>query len=603
MTSFARHRIATVITLIAFNGMVFAQEPVDEALFDEAPPAIADNLPPDPNAAAVELSDSDTVGVLKPLPPEETVRQPTIQEEMRPFNSRRIDLVEALVQEPKEVVFNGQTYRLKNPDRVRVFYENEQYPTVWTQETKLLDNFTPLKRLIADAPQDALPPARYHEALINSLQADGEYEDIIAAELLLSDAYLTLAGDLANGLVNPRKTHPEWNAETVSDEALGEMLAQGIVSGDIETAVRTINDGNPRYLALKSRYNALTGNDTAAAEPVSANGAPLPKVTLKPGMSHEGVAILRDKLGAPASDGDANYFDDSLAEAVKAYQKNNGLKADGIVSGKTRNALNGSKKSNVGGGGGNADRLMINMERLRWLPQDIGDTYLLVNIPSYYVKMFRGGKEIYGSKAVVGQRGRQTPAFTDKLRHIVMSPTWTVPPTIMKKDKLGKLRSNPGAFDGNFEAVVGGRVVQPSAVNWSSPGASSYRLRQKPGPRNALGRVKFLFPNKHAIYLHDTPSKGLFNKNQRALSSGCVRLQKPEELANVLLQNTNWSAERIKKAMSQSKEQWVNTPEQIPIYLVYWTTWSDPDGKIQTAEDIYGKDGVLLQQYKKALNN
>lgn len=600
MTSFVRHRIATVIGLLALNGMALAQEPVEEVLFDEAPPAIADNLPPDPATAAAELSESDSVGILQPLPPEAVpVRQPTIREEMRPFNSRRIDLVEALVQEPKQVTFNGKVYDLKNPERVRVFYENEQYPTVWTQENKLLDNFEPLKRLIADAPQDALPPARYHDALISSLKAGEQYDDIIAAELLLSDAYLTLAGDLANGLVNPRKTQPEWNAEKVSDEALGEMLAQGIVSGDIETAVRTINNGNPRYLALKSQYNALNGTPVAA-EPAAATTAPLPKVTLKQGMSHEAVAILRDKLGAPAADGDSTYFDGALSEAVIAYQQSHGLKADGIVSGKTRNLLNGTKAS--GGGNANADRLMINMERLRWMPQDIGDSYVLVNIPSYYVKMYRGDKEIYASKAVVGQRSRQTPAFTDKLRHIVMSPTWTVPPTIMKKDKLGRLRSNPGAFDGSFEAVVGGRVVQPSAVDWNAPGAANYRLRQKSGPRNALGRVKFLFPNKHAIYLHDTPSKGLFNRADRALSSGCVRLQKPEEFANVLLQNTNWSAERIKKAMNQSKEQWVNTPEQTPIYLVYWTTWSDPDGNIQTANDIYGKDSALLQQYKKALN-
>ena len=545
------------------------------------------------------MSESDSVGILQPLPPEEVpVRQPTIREEMRPFNSRRIDLVEALVQEPKQVTFNGKVYDLKNPDRVRVFYENEQYPTIWTQENKLLDNFEQLKRLIADAPQDALPPARYHDALINSLKAGEQYDDIIAAELLLSDAYLSLAGDLANGLVNPRKTQPEWNAEKVSDEALGEMLAQGIVSGDLETAVRTINNGNPRYLALKSQYNALSGTPVAA-EP-AASTQPLPKVTLKQGMSHEAVAILREKLGAPATDGDSTYFDGALAEAVTAYQQSHGLKADGIVSGKTRNLLNGNKASS--GGNASADRLMINMERLRWMPQDMGESYVLVNIPSYYVKMYRGSEEIYASKAVVGQRDRQTPAFTDKLRHIVMSPTWTVPPTIMKKDKINKLRSNPGAFDGSFEAVVGGRVVRPSAVDWSAPGATGYRLRQKPGARNALGRVKFLFPNKHAIYLHDTPSKSLFGRNDRALSSGCVRLQKPEEFANILLKNTNWSSERIKKAMNQEKEQWVNTPEQTPIYLVYWTTWSDPDGKIQTANDIYGKDSALLQQYKKALN-
>jgi len=600
MNVFSRYRIASVFALLAVSGATFAQEAVnEEAVFDDAPPSLADNLPPDPSAATSELSEMAADGAA----PQETMtqtHQSIIGEAMRPFNSRRIELIEALVLNPTEVSYNGQSYPLKNPQRLRLFYENEQYPTVWTQENNLLDRVDGLKRLIADAPQDALPPARYHSALINSLQAGAQYDDIVPLELLLTDAYLTLAGDLANGLVNPRKTHPEWNAEGVSDEALGDMLAQGVVSGDIETAVRTINDGNPRYQALKQRYNAVIGNAILTPTNSSSNSAPLPKVTLRPGMNHEAVAILRDKLGIPAEGSDPFYYDDTLADAVLTYQQSHGLKADGIVSGKTRNLLNGTKANS--GGNASADRLMINMERLRWMPQDIGDSYVLVNIPSYYVKMYRGDKEVYASRAVVGQRDRQTPAFTDKLRHIVMSPTWTVPPTIMKKDKINKLRSNPGAFDGNFEAVVGGRVVRPSAVDWSAPGATTYRLRQKPGARNALGRVKFLFPNKHAIYLHDTPSKSLFGRNDRALSSGCVRLQKPEEFANILLKNTNWSSERIKKAMNQEKEQWVNTPEQTPIYLVYWTTWSDPDGKIQTANDIYGKDSALLQQYKKALN-
>ena len=300
MTSFVRHRIATVIGLLALNGMAFAQEPVEEVLFDEAPPAIADNLPPDPATAAAELSESDSVGILQPLPPEEVpVRQPTIRKEMRPFNSRRIDLVEALVQEPKQVTFNGKVYDLKNPDRVRVFYENEQYPTIWTQENKLLDNFEQLKRLIADAPQDALPPARYHDALINSLKAGEQYDDIIAAELLLSDAYLSLAGDLANGLVNPRKTQPEWNAEKVSDEALGEMLAQGIVSGDIETAVRTINNGNPRYLALKSQYNALNGAPVAA-EPADAPCNVIFFTFCRSALATANCAVPATDMSAPA---------------------------------------------------------------------------------------------------------------------------------------------------------------------------------------------------------------------------------------------------------------------------------------------------------------
>ncbi|WP_298640202.1 L,D-transpeptidase family protein [uncultured Cardiobacterium sp.] len=596
MNVFSRYRVASIIGLLALHGPAFAQEPIEEAVFDDAPPSIADNLPPDPSVATSELSAMAT----EDAQPQEAMTQPhqaIIGEEMRPFNSRRIELIEALALNPTEVLYNGRTYPLKNPQRLRLFYENEQYPTVWTQENSLLERVDALKRLIADAPQDALPPARYHSALIDGLQAGAQYDDIVPLELLLTDAYLTLAGDLANGLVSPRKTHPEWNAEGVSDEALGDMLAQGVVSGDIETAVRTINDGNPRYQALKQRYNAVVGD--AILTPAS-SGEPLPKVTLRPGMNHEAVAILRDKLNVPAEGGDPFYYDDLLADAVLTYQQNNGLKADGIVSGKTRNMLNGGNKSggarNVG-----ADSLMINMERQRWLPQDMGETYVLVNIPSYYVKMYHDNRPIYETKAIMGRRDRQTPAFVNHLRHVVMSPTWTVPPTILKKDKINKLRSNPGAFDGNFDAVVGGRVLRPSEVNWNSPSALHYTLRQKPGARNALGRVKFLFPNKHAIYLHDTPSKGLFNRSDRALSSGCVRLQKPEEFANVLLNNNGWSSERIKKAMNQSKEQWVNTPET-PIYLVYWTTWTEPDGRLQTAGDVYGKDNILLQQYKKALN-
>ena len=600
MNVFSRYRIASVFALLAVSGATFAQEAVnEEAVFDDAPPSLADNLPPDPSAATSELSEMAAEGAA----PQETMtqtHQSIIGEAMRPFNSRRIELIEALVLNPTEVSYNGQSYPLKNPQRLRLFYENEQYPTVWTQENSLLDRVDGLKRLIADAPQDALPPARYHSALINNLQAGAQYDDIVPLELLLTDAYLTLAGDLANGLVNPRKTHPEWNAEGVSDEALGDMLAQGVVSGDIETAIRTINDGNPRYQALKQRYNAVIGNAILTPTNSSSNSAPLPKVTLRPGMNHEAVAILRDKLGIPADGGDPFYYDDTLADAVLTYQQSHGLKADGIVSGKTRNMLNGGNKSG-GTRNASADSLMINMERLRWLPQDMGETYVLVNIPSYYVKMYRGNETVYETKAIMGRRDRQTPAFTNHLRHIVMSPSWTVPPTIMKKDKINKLRSNPGAFDGSFDAVVGGRVMRPSAVNWGSPAAVHYTLRQKPGARNALGKVKFLFPNKHAIYLHDTPSKGLFSRSDRALSSGCVRLQKPEEFANVLLNNNGWSAERIKKAMNQSKEQWVNTPET-PIYLVYWTTWTEPDGRLQTAGDIYGKDNTLLQQYKKALN-
>ena len=568
---------ATISILLAHTA---AAQPVEgsefDALFDEAAPTLEDNLPPD--------------GTL-PLPePEEPKHVATsiLQVEMQPFNSRRVDLVDMLYTSPRQVFINGQPVALNHPERVTSFYYTEIFPTIWSHENKLLAPLAALQAAIAASDKDALPPARYHQAIIAQLSPEQEYQDIVAYELLLSDAYLTLAGDLANGLVDPKKTHPTWNALQVSDAELGEMLARGIRDNNLQGELDGINAHNARYQTLKTQYNALRGGNT---QPETPN---LPEVNLKPGMDHPAVAILREKIGAS---GAGTLYDAVLAEEVKEYQRSIGVKADAVVGAGTRRRLNG-------GTGGNAslDSLKINMERLRWMPQDEGTSYILANIPSYRVQMVRDGAVIYNTKSIVGRKDRPTPAFTDRMRHIVMSPTWTVPPTILKKDKLPQLRSNPGAFNGGFEVVTpGGRVVKPSDVNWSSVNPSSYSLRQKPGGRNALGRVKFLFPNKHAIYLHDTPQRGLFNRENRALSSGCIRLHDPMEFAELLLQGTEWTPEKIKTASHQSKERWVNPPEETPIYLVYWTLWADLQGQLHSAPDIYGLDNTLLKQYNNVL--
>ena len=547
-----------------------------DALFDEAGPVLQDNLPPDSN-----------LQILEPEAPQH-IATSILQVEMQPFNSRRADLVDLLQLTPEQVVINGQPVRLNYPERTATFYYTKIFPTIWSQENALLAPVSALQAAIAGAEQDALPPARYHQAIIAGLAPGQEYPDIIAYELLLTDAYLTLAGDLANGLVDPKKTHPTWNALQVSDTELGEMLARGIRDNNLQGELDALNANNIRYQALKQQYNAQRGGGLPVVTP------DLPAVTLKPGMVHPAVAILRAKVGAPGQD---TLYDAELAEIVKAYQSNLGMQADAVVGAGTRRHMNGGA-----GGGASLDSLKINMERQRWMPQNEGASYILANIPSYRVQMFRDSAVIYDTKAIVGRKDRQTPAFTDRMRHIVMSPTWTVPPTILKKDKLPQLRSNPGAFNGSFEVVTpGGRVVKPSDVNWSAVNPSNYALRQKPGGRNALGRVKFLFPNKHAIYLHDTPSKGLFNRDNRALSSGCIRLQDPMEFAEILLQGTEWTPEKIKTASHQSKERWVNPPEETPIYLVYWTLWADLHGQIHTSPDIYGLDNTLLNQYNSAL--
>ena len=574
---------ATIASLV-LSQTTFSQPVENESefdpLFEEPIPVLQDNLPPDGNLQALE----DT-------PPPPPIATSILQVEMQPFNSRRADLVDVLESPLRSVTINGQIVALRNPERVTNFYLTEIYPTVWTHEDAFLPALESLQAAIEAATDDALPPARYHQALLAGLSAGQTHHDIVAYELLLSDAYLTLAGDLANGLVDPRRTHPTWNAQTVSDIELGEMLARGIRDNNLRGELDAINANNSRYQHLKALYNSQRGNGQTTPA-----GQKLPAVNLKPGMDHPAVLILREKIGVS---GDSTLFDAELAQAVKEYQRGIGVPADGIIGPGMRKQLNGNSVASANNV--SLDSLKINMERQRWMPQDEGASYILANIPSYRVQMFRDGSTIYDTKAIVGRKDRPTPAFTDRMRHVVMSPTWTVPPTILKKDKLPQLRNNPGAFNGNYEVVTpGGRVVKPSDVNWGAVNPANYALRQKPGGRNALGRVKFLFPNKHAIYLHDTPQKSLFNRSSRALSSGCIRLHDPMEFAEILLQGTEWTPEKIKSASHQSKERWVNPPEETPIYLVYWTTWTDLQGKILSAPDIYNLDKTLLTQYNSA---
>lgn len=434
----------------------------------------------------------------------------TLTVDAMPFNSKRIDLINSIGSLNNSVMVNGQMVKLLRPKLVAEFYRSQSFPTIWTLEDKITPIVKQLQDLINQSANDALNPALYHQSFINNLQLNQPYPDIIGLEILMTDAYLTLADHLANGVVSAQKMVPTWNAPKVDSSSLSNMLAQSIIKQDIISDINALNANNPYYQRLKADYNAL---------------------------------------------------------------KN------------TQDVTN----------------LVISMERLRWMPQNWGDRYIIVNIPSFEVFMVQGGHEIYRTRSVVGSPARPTPQFIDNLRHIVFSPTWTVPPTIMKQDKLKLLRNDPYRFDGNYEVIIGGQTYLPSEIDWHSAGAVNYTLRQKTGQSNPLGKVKFLFPNKHAIYLHDTDNKGLFKQKNRARSSGCIRLQDPIDLANLLLAGTRWDASKIDEATKQTKEQWVNPPQSTPIYLVYWTTWVDASGVIHHSNDIYKLNDQLANAYQKAL--
>ena len=314
-------------------------------------------------------------------------------------------------------------------------------------------------------------------------------------------------------------------------------------------------------------------------------------------MTDPRVVALRERLlatgdlavgGADAMD----VFDEPLADAVARFQRRHGLDDDGAVGPKTREALNVSAATRV-------RQIELNLERWRWLPQDLGERHLLVNVPGFSLRLSEHGEDVLSMRVIVGRVVRRTPVFSDTMRYLVFSPSWTVPPTILRADKLPALRKHPAlAVEQGFRVLhlrEGAWVeVDPLTLDWSSVTPATIQLRQKPGPKNALGLVKFMFPNAFSVYLHDTPARELFAKSRRDFSSGCIRVERPAELAQALLRDDPvWTPEAIRAAMESGEERSVSLPKPIPVHIEYWTAWAGSDGVVQFREDIYERDAKL----------
>ncbi len=255
-----------------------------------------------------------------------------------------------------------------------------------------------------------------------------------------------------------------------------------------------------------------------------------------------------------------------------------------------------------------ARQLALNMERWRWLSQELGRRHVMVNIAGFWLEVIEDRQTILDMRVIVGRSYRRTPVFSDQISYLVLNPYWNVPQSIAVNDILPQLKRDPAYLSKQHMKLFNGwgtdaRIVDPSAVNWSKITATSfpYRIRQEPGPNNALGMVKFMFPNKFSVYLHDTPARELFARSLRTFSSGCIRVEKPVELAAYLLQDQpGWTAEEIKKRSGQTQEQTVRLTRSVPVHLLYWTSWVDDAGPVQFREDVYGRDLLLSNALEEA---
>jgi murein L,D-transpeptidase YcbB/YkuD len=475
-------------------------------------------------------------------------------------------------------------------------YAALNYKAVWTPA-----NVAALSSAIARSWEDGLVPADFHFDYVKAAAGDKAAGGAAAGnsaerELILSDAFVRLLYQLYFGKVAPNGLDPNWNfARPVLTEDPVVPIAAALQSGDIAGLVDTVSLKHPLYIELKALLQQYTDYEARGGWPKIPDGP-----ALKPGQSDPRVAILRKRLEvtgewqSPSDPGLPDTYDPSLVAAVKTFQSMHGLEPDGVLGPGTLAVLNVPVSARIG-------QIRANLERGRWLLRTMGPEAVIVNVAGFYLHVFLKGEKVWTTRVIVGQSYTKTPIFTEPMKTVVLNPDWTVPQSITRNEIFPKALANPGYLAaGNYE-VIDSSGIPVGAVDLASYTASTfpYRIRQKPGPKNALGLVKFLFPNKHSVYLHDTPSRQLFEKAGRTFSHGCIRVEDPLKLADIILgDRLGWSRSKIDSIVATGKQQSIGLPKPLPVLILYWTVDPAPDNGTAFYGDIYGRDAALI----KALN-
>ena len=470
---------------------------------------------------------------------------------------------------------------------VRAFYTQREHAPAW------VDNRRPTSRA-ADA-ITALNTARRHGYSADdygakellAMSQDVETIDKEAPERLqrnaefdvrLTAALLTFGRDVAIG----RAKDPKWKSQRKAPNLVATLAA--IADGDATEWVDAVRPPHGEYEALTKALDALHGQKEKGG------WVSVPAVS-KPGASGPAIAALRQRLSAggylkgdPAASGS---YDADVEAAVKSFQELHGIKATGVVDQQTLAALNVPLDSRM-------RQVALNLQRWRWMPDDLGERHFMVNVPAFHLIAREHGKPVMDIRVVVGKVGNNTPLFSDEMESVVFSPYWNIPDSIAQGETLPALARDPNYLARqNIEIVrTSGEKVSTGDVDWSNPDElKGFAFRQRPGSGNALGHVKFLFPNPYNVYLHDTPADNLFGKPTRAFSHGCIRVEEPETLAKYVLRDyPEWDEQSIFAAMRAGTERHVKLKQKVPVHIVYFTSWVDENGGLHFQPDIYGYD-------------
>ena len=550
-----------------------------------ASPAAAQTAEPMPDAAGNDVVTPDVVTPDQVTVPEvgaaieaaPAVDAPVVDAPaVQPHTQSLPSAIAALV--ASEAV--GKTGDLKRrADAVAKFYGARADAPVWLDHGVFTANARAVIARLGAAADDGLDPADFAlpDADFNAEAADAAAA--AAQEVGLSLAIATFAEQASGGRLVPTSIYKDI---TRTPERIAGFKALGLVAAatDPVAALDGFNPPEPAFAHLKAKLKELRATAAGPAEaPVVLSR------TIKPGMSDPGIPALRQRLGVPeADDPQAELvYDETLAAAVEMFQTENGLAADGVVGGRTLSVLN--KNS-----GDLAGDIVANMEMWRWMPRDLGRDYVFVNVPEFMVRVYRGGQEVHEARSVVGKTTNQTPIFSGEMQYLVVNPYWNVPESIKIKEMLPEIKADPvGYFSRHgYEATWNGQVIDPARIIWDENAVKAVGIRQVPGEANALGHIKFMFPNQHAVYLHDTPMRKLFGRDVRAFSHGCVRVDDPMSFAAAVLDgDPNWNVPKL-QALFGGPEQRIDISTHLKVHIAYFTVNVADNGAVQVFDDIYG---------------
>ena len=490
-------------------------------------------------------------------------------------------------------------------DWAKKFYKERKFKLGWFKDHEIVPQAEKLFTVINKSYEEGLDPRDYHlfdlqerlKQLEDAKKDSAKFNDLEKKlDLDLSATYFNFASDYYRGLVVPRENKEvEWDVKRNKiklHKALMTLLGE-----------RKSKYPYASFQPLHDEYGYLKKALANYRQIKSAGGWPaIPQGTrLKPGQKSPVVPLLNKRLAylmgneEAAASADSSEYGPRLVNAVKKFQELHGQKPDGNIGTETVKALNVPLDERI-------RQIVINMERWRWIPKSFEADYLLVNIPEFKLHVIEDSNEVMNMKVIVGKEMNSTPVFSDKLEYVVLAPYWNIPPSILKEEIAPKVMSDPGFLDRlDMEVVTHkGELVSPGSVDWSQAGTDGfdYIVRRRPGPKNDLGNVKFIFPNVDNIYLHDTPHDALFNQSERGFSHGCVRVEEPIKLAEYLLRKIpGWNRDRIMQQISTGKEKHVALKEKLPVYLVYFTAKADANGNVRFYEDLYGHDKELASMY------